>query len=193
MRWRPIILVSVLVLVAVNFALRASDRGALRRIVIEDCVPHWLKARDPSPCVAIDTSGHEDKDVAILKDLVGVAQLLAIPTVEIAGIESRELRGPLAPDLFGAAWRARLFMEARLGRKPQGKLIARMLAICPAPLSCFNRIAQRGFGNRSPRRTSRPVLPSRQSDSLLLSSQRWLTAVWHTALAKSASHPRRLI
>ena len=42
----------------------------------------------PAPCVLVDLSAGEDNGVAILKDINGIAQHLAIPTRRIAGIEA---------------------------------------------------------------------------------------------------------
>jgi CDP-diacylglycerol pyrophosphatase len=71
----------------------------------------------PAPCDSVDLSGGEDNGVAILKDLVGVAQFLAIPTRRITGIESPEIRQTSAPNYWRAAWAARGFMEGRLGHE----------------------------------------------------------------------------
>ncbi len=51
-----------------------------------------------------------------MKDLIGKAQFLAIPTLRISGVESGELKGPNAPELFAAAWQAREFVFERLGK-----------------------------------------------------------------------------
>jgi CDP-diacylglycerol pyrophosphatase len=98
-----------------------GDSGVLWKIVNDQCMLHWTSVQDPSPCVSIDLSHGEQRGVAILKDRVGIAQLLAIPTARISGIESLELQRPDAPDLFGAAWRAREFMWERLSKPlPRG-------------------------------------------------------------------------
>ncbi len=54
--------------------------------------------------------------VAILKDLHGVAQMLAIPTRRITGIEDPQMLAPEAPNVFADAWKARELLEKRLGR-----------------------------------------------------------------------------
>jgi CDP-diacylglycerol pyrophosphatase len=54
--------------------------------------------------------------VAILKDRVGVAQMLAIPTRRITGIEDPQMLAHNAPKVFAAAWSAKTLVEARLGR-----------------------------------------------------------------------------
>jgi CDP-diacylglycerol pyrophosphatase len=94
----------------------AAGRDALWTIVHDACVPHWLSAGDPSPCVRIDLSAADGTGIAILKDRAGKAQFLAIPTVPIPGIESEQLEGAKAPHLFRAAWDARQFMFAKLGK-----------------------------------------------------------------------------
>jgi CDP-diacylglycerol pyrophosphatase len=65
----------------------------------------------------VDLDGGVDEGVAILKDLVGVAQMLAIPTRRITGIEDPQMLTPDAPRVFAAAWQAKTLVEARLGRE----------------------------------------------------------------------------
>jgi CDP-diacylglycerol pyrophosphatase len=97
-------------------AASATNREALWKIVHDGCVPHWALEHDPSPCVKVDVSGGDGRGIAILKDRVGKAQFLAIPTARISGIESPELQGPEASNLFGAAWHARQFLFAKIGK-----------------------------------------------------------------------------
>jgi CDP-diacylglycerol pyrophosphatase len=115
--WRGlgVALVATLALAAAA-ATQAADRLALWRIVHDQCVPDEKANGSPAPCETVDISGGEDNGVAILKDLVGVAQFLAIPTRRIAGIESPEILAPSAPNYWRAAWAARGAMERRLAR-----------------------------------------------------------------------------
>ena len=53
--------------------------------------------------------------VAILKDLVGVAQMLAIPTRRITGIEDPQTLAADAPPAFADGWNAKADVEGRLG------------------------------------------------------------------------------
>ena len=68
------------------------------------------------PCERVDLDGGADQGAAILKDLVGVAQMLAIPTRRITGIEDPQMLAPNAPPVFADAWGAKTLVEARLGR-----------------------------------------------------------------------------
>ena len=70
----------------------------------------------PKPCERVDLDGGVDQGVAILKDLVGIAQMLAIPTRRITGIEDPQMLAPNAPPVFAVAWSAKTLVEARLGR-----------------------------------------------------------------------------
>ena len=97
-------------------ATRAADRLALWRIVHEKCVADEQANASPAPCETVDLSAGEDKGVAILKDLVGVAQFLAIPTKRIAGIEAPDILEAGSPNYWRAAWAARSAMDKRLGR-----------------------------------------------------------------------------
>ena len=59
------------------------------------------------PCERVDLSHGEEAGAALLKDLVGRAQFLAIPTRRVTGIEDPLLLDPAAPDYFAFAWGAR--------------------------------------------------------------------------------------
>jgi CDP-diacylglycerol pyrophosphatase len=97
-------------------ATRAADRNALWRIVHEECVPDERNNHSPAPCARVDLSESEDMGVAILKDLIGVAQYLAIPTRRVTGIEAPEVLEPASGDYWRAAWATRSLMEQKLGR-----------------------------------------------------------------------------
>jgi CDP-diacylglycerol pyrophosphatase len=91
-----------------------ADPMALWRIVHDKCVPHFQAGLGPAHCESVDLSGGEAQGVAILKDLVGVAQMLAIPTRRITGIEDPQMLAPDAPKVFSVAWGAKALVEARL-------------------------------------------------------------------------------
>jgi CDP-diacylglycerol pyrophosphatase len=93
-----------------------ADPNALWRIVHGACVPHFEAGLGPKPCERVDLDGGVDQGVAILKDLVGVSQMLAIPTRRITGIEDPQMLAPNAPPVFAVAWAAKNLVEARLGR-----------------------------------------------------------------------------
>ncbi len=100
---------------AFNAPARA-DPKALWRIVHDECVPHVEAGLGPKPCERVDLDGGVDQGVAILKDLVGVAQMLAIPTRRITGIEDPQMLAPNAPPVFADAWGAKNLVEERLHR-----------------------------------------------------------------------------
>ncbi len=91
-----------------------ADPNALWRIVHDGCVPHVEAGEGPKPCETVYLEGGVAEGVAILKDLVGVAQMLAIPTRRITGIEDPQMLEPEAPKVFADGWRGRSFVEARL-------------------------------------------------------------------------------
>ncbi len=103
-----------LALTLVADAARA-DPSALWRIVHDGCVPHFEAGQGPKPCEAIDLNGSMADGVAILKDLVGVAQMLAIPIRRITGIEDPQMLAPDAPPVFADGWKAKALVETRLG------------------------------------------------------------------------------
>jgi len=94
-----------------------ADPNALWRIVHDECVPHVEAGKGPKPCERVDLEGGVAQGVAILKDLVGVAQMLAIPTRRITGIEDPQMLEPDGPPVFADAWGAKDLVEARLGRQ----------------------------------------------------------------------------
>jgi CDP-diacylglycerol pyrophosphatase len=64
----------------------------------------------------VDLARGEAEGVAILKDLRGVAQMLAVPTRRITGIEDPQMLAPDAPNVFADAWKAKALLEDRLRR-----------------------------------------------------------------------------
>jgi CDP-diacylglycerol pyrophosphatase len=90
-----------------------ADPDALWRIVHESCVPNMIAHGDPAPCTEVDLAG----GTVLLKDLVGIAQFLLMPTARITGIEDAAILAPDAPNYFAAAWAARAQVSARLGRE----------------------------------------------------------------------------
>jgi CDP-diacylglycerol pyrophosphatase len=100
---------------AISTSARA-DPMALWRIVHGACVPHVEAGLGPKPCERVDLDGGVEQGVAILKDLVGVAQMLAIPTRRITGVEDPQMLELNAPPVFTDAWSAKSLVEARLHR-----------------------------------------------------------------------------
>jgi CDP-diacylglycerol pyrophosphatase len=94
----------------------AADPDALWKIVHDRCVPNAARTGQPAPCALIDLQGGEGRGYAVLKDLVGVAQFLLIPTTPLGGIESSALLAATAPDYWDAAWQARRYVDERLQR-----------------------------------------------------------------------------
>ncbi len=101
---------------ALSWTSARADPNALWRIVHDECVPHVEAGRGPKPCERVDLEGGAAQGVAILKDLVGIAQMLAIPTRRITGIEDPQMLAPDAPPVFADAWSAKALVEGRLGR-----------------------------------------------------------------------------
>ena len=91
---------------------RADDvlykREALWRIVSTQCVPASRAGNFPSPCLTLNND--DEAGFAVLKDRVGAAQVLVIPTKQISGIESPDSRKAPAKKYWSAAWNARYFV-----------------------------------------------------------------------------------
>jgi CDP-diacylglycerol pyrophosphatase len=93
-----------------------ADRMVLWHIVHDQCVVDQKTHGAPAPCAFLDIANGEDNGVAILKDIHGIAQHLAIPTRLVQGMESPELLDPALPNYWRAAWSARGYVDARLPR-----------------------------------------------------------------------------
>src|SRR5579862_6721407 len=91
-----------------------ADRNVLWTIVHGQCVPHFQAGDGPKPCDVVDLDGGEARGVALLKDINGIAQFLAIPTARVTGIEDPSVLAPDARDYFAFAWAQRGAVEARL-------------------------------------------------------------------------------
>lgn len=92
-----------------------GNSNALWAIVDRECVPHEQRGEGPAPCSLVDLQGGVEKGYAVLKDLRGRAQFLLIPTARITGIESPALLERGVTNYAAKAWRARTFVEGRLG------------------------------------------------------------------------------
>jgi CDP-diacylglycerol pyrophosphatase len=94
---------------------RAADPSALWNIIRGQCVPHEAARRDPSPCAEVDLTNGLSRGYAVLKDIVGPAQFLLLPTARISGIEDPRILLPGAVNYWDDAWRSRYFTAERLG------------------------------------------------------------------------------
>ncbi len=116
-RWGLVGALGLAALLAGRAAL--ADRMALWRIVHEQCVPAALVgARLPPPCLEVKGA------TAVIKDRHGVAQLLAIPTARVTGIEDPALLRAGGPNYFADAWRARALMAPDLNALPARQDVA---------------------------------------------------------------------
>lgn len=110
-RFRSLCLLGLVLGAALASPLLAADRDALWRIVSGSCVPAAATTQPP-PCLATDLA----QGSVIIKDRVGIAQMLALPTARITGIEDEAAQAPGAAAVWAAGWQARGLMEQRLGR-----------------------------------------------------------------------------
>ena len=82
-----------------------ADRNRLWSLIHDQCVPHQQAGEvPPKPCDQVALTPGENEGVAMFKDREGVAQVLAIPTRKVTGIEDAFLLSPGAPNYFAAAW-----------------------------------------------------------------------------------------
>lgn len=87
----------------------AADPDVLWKLVSGRCVPEQMAGQPPKPCAMVDLK----RGVALLKDLVGVAQYLAIPTTRVTGIEDPAVLEDGETLVVG--WEGRALVEAKLG------------------------------------------------------------------------------
>lgn len=105
---RPV-LAAFAALLALAIAPRAqADRNALWRIIDQRCVPHEEHYATPLPCLAV----HLNAGYVVLKDRVGIGQLLVVPTARVTGIEDGAVLAPDAPNYFQFAWGVRNLVRA---------------------------------------------------------------------------------
>jgi CDP-diacylglycerol pyrophosphatase len=112
----PTLIATLLVATAFAFGTppaRAGNPDALWEIVHDNCVPAAEGANVVQKCIEVNLAG----GYAVLKDIVGVAQYLLIPTARVSGIESPELLAPGSPNYWRAAWEARHYVDEALHRE----------------------------------------------------------------------------
>ncbi|WP_244816988.1 CDP-diacylglycerol diphosphatase [Caballeronia sp. Lep1P3] len=105
-------LVVLLAFTLPNAGANAAIPDALWEIVHDRCVPAASGAAIRQQCADVNLAG----GYAVLKDIVGVAQYLLIPTARVSGIESPELLDPDAPNYWRDAWQSRHYVEDALRR-----------------------------------------------------------------------------
>jgi CDP-diacylglycerol pyrophosphatase len=93
-----------------------ANGQALWRIIHDRCVPDMRMHSDPAPCTVVSLTEGEKYGFVVLKDRVGVAQHLLMPTAKITGIEDPAVLAPDAVNYFAKAWAEREVVEKRLGR-----------------------------------------------------------------------------
>ena len=109
-----------------------ADRNQLWMIVSFKCMRHLAKSEAPIPCDSIDTTLGWDRGVALLKDGVGVARMLAIPTHPVSGIEDPAVLADGEPNYFAVAWSERYAFPMRLHVTPPAGSVAVVVDSKPA-------------------------------------------------------------
>jgi CDP-diacylglycerol pyrophosphatase len=109
-----------------------ADRNQLWMIVSFKCMRHLAKSEAPIPCDSIDTTLGWDRGVALLKDGVGVARMLAIPTHPVSGIEDPAVLADGEPNYFAVAWSERHALPMRLHVTPPAGSVAVVVDSKPA-------------------------------------------------------------
>ena len=71
--------------------------------------------KSSEPCLTLNND--DEAEFVVLKDMVGVAQVLVIPTKQISGIESPDSRKGPAMKYWSAAWNARFYLFGYLQRE----------------------------------------------------------------------------
>ncbi|WP_241813602.1 CDP-diacylglycerol diphosphatase [Herbaspirillum sp. C7C2] len=107
-----LLLICPLLLLCSQSATAAADPHKLWEITSQQCVPSMQERGQPQPCAMVDLQ----RGFVILKDLVGPAQYLLMPTRRLTGIESPELLREDAPRYWAYAWEQRWRVAQTLGR-----------------------------------------------------------------------------
>lgn len=106
------LLVAILAALAGGYYwLHSGNPDALRKIVLQQCVPHQQQQQNPSPCAEVNLKG----GYVLFKDRNGPLQYLLMPTYRINGTESPLLLDPLTPNFFWQARQGREIMSQRHG------------------------------------------------------------------------------
>lgn len=88
----------------------------LWHIVHDQCVPDQRQSSRPAPCIEVSLGQGVERGYAVLKDRDGAEQYLVMPTIDVTGIEDARLLARGAPNYFADAWRARTYVDARIGK-----------------------------------------------------------------------------
>ena len=102
-----------------GYALHHNS-DALWNIVSRQCIPHYQQQHSPTPCQQVDLA----QGYALLKDKVGVAQYLLIPTEQVSGIESDKLLASTTPNYFSLAWSLMPQVSQRLAKPIPSTLLS---------------------------------------------------------------------
>jgi CDP-diacylglycerol pyrophosphatase len=105
---RPFLKLTVAVAIGIRLVLSPAVAAN------PDVLWSLVRAVTPQTCVASCLMVDVPEHFAVLKDLVGVAQVLLIPTDKITGVEDPALLAPQTPNFFGDAWTHRDLMLAKL-------------------------------------------------------------------------------
>jgi CDP-diacylglycerol pyrophosphatase len=101
---------------SMGHALAANYNPDVLWNIVTSCVDNEQQHGDPKPCALVNLHPDRAHGFAVLKDIKGATQYLLLPTQRITGIEDPQLLAPDATNYFGAAWKARSFVERAAGR-----------------------------------------------------------------------------
>jgi CDP-diacylglycerol pyrophosphatase len=115
---RAVALSALIVALAAIALVVRHRRDALRRIVQNQCLPHYHQRHDPTPSdrLILPSDQQEADGYAVLHDIKGGVHELLIPIRTLSGIESPVLLDARTPDYIAAAWQNRDALDALAGR-----------------------------------------------------------------------------
>lgn len=116
------LLAAVVIAAAAGFGYwkLAGNPDALRKIVLEQCLPNQLQHQNPAPCAEVKP----DAGYVVFKDRNGPLQYLLMPTYRINGTESPLLVEQYTPNFFWLAWQARDFMSQKYGQDIPDRVVS---------------------------------------------------------------------
>ncbi|QMA99662.1 CDP-diacylglycerol diphosphatase [Escherichia fergusonii] len=111
-RFLFLVMIAIATAAGVYYWQFTGESDALRKIVLEQCVPNQLQNQNPAPCAKVKP----EAGYVVFKDRNGPLQYLLMPTYRINGTESPLLTDPGTPNFFWLAWQVRGFISEKYGK-----------------------------------------------------------------------------
>ena len=111
------ILALALLLCGLSGGAARADSDVLWHFIHDRCAPGVAAGTGPAPCALVAYPQGAASGYVVFKDRTGAAQYLVMPVAKITGIEDPAILAPDATNYFAAAWQARGYFLAKIGRE----------------------------------------------------------------------------